>query len=53
MVKIYKTWILRPTDQRCYKIWNGYMTREEAVVRLKNYNMSFKKEYFEDLLKFP
>jgi N-acetyl sugar amidotransferase len=29
--KFLKLGFWRPTDHSCYKIWNGYMTREEAV----------------------
>jgi N-acetyl sugar amidotransferase len=29
--KFLKLGFWRPTDHCCYKIWNGYMTREEAV----------------------
>lgn len=30
-IKFLKLGFWRPTDQCCYKIWNGYMTRPEAV----------------------
>lgn len=33
-LKFLKLGFWRPTDHCCYKIWNGYMTREEAVQKV-------------------
>ena len=35
-IKFLKLGFWRPTDQCCYKIWNGYITREEAVEQVNS-----------------
>ena len=51
-LKFIKFGFWRPTDHCCYKIWNNYMTREEAVVQVRKLQYEFPKEYFEDFLNF-
>lgn len=50
--KFLKFGFWRPTDQCCYQIWNGRMSREEAVelVRAKQYE--FPKEYLAEFLHY-
>lgn len=50
--KFLKLGFWRPTDQCCYHIWNGRMTREEAVslVRAKQYE--FPYEYLKEFLEY-
>ncbi len=51
-LKFIKLGFWRPTDQCCYKIWNGYMKREEAVSIVNKLQYEFPKEYFQDFLDF-
>ena len=51
-LKFLKFGFWRPTDQCCYKIWNGYMTREEAVKLVNEKQYEFPKEYFKEFLEF-
>jgi N-acetyl sugar amidotransferase len=51
-LKFLKFGFWRPTDQCCYKIWNGYMTREEAVEHVRRLQYEFPKEYFKEFLEF-
>lgn len=50
--KFLKLGFWRPTDQCCYLIWNGRMSREEAVelVRAKQYE--FPGEYLQEFLEY-
>ncbi len=50
--KYLKFGFWRPTDQCCYFIWNGRMTREEAVKIVNKLNDEFPIEYFKDFLEF-
>jgi N-acetyl sugar amidotransferase len=50
--KFLKFGFWRPTDQCCYQIWNGRMTREEAVKIVNAKQYEFPKEYFRDFLEF-
>lgn len=50
--KFLKFGFWRPTDQCCYKIWNGYMTREEAVRHIREKQYEFPTEYFKEFLAF-
>lgn len=51
-LKYLKFGFWRPTDQCCYFIWNGRMTREEAVKIVNNLQEEFPIEYFQDFLNF-
>ena len=42
----------RPTDQCCYKIWNGTLKRSEAVKIVNELQYKFPKEYFQDWIDF-
>lgn len=50
--KFLKLGFWRPTDHCCYKIWNGYMTREEAVERVRAVQYQFPIEYFKEFLEY-
>lgn len=50
--KFLKHGFWRPHDQCGYKIWNGYMTREEAVELVNAKQYEFPVEYFEDYLEY-
>jgi N-acetyl sugar amidotransferase len=51
-LKFIKLGFWRPTDQCCYKIWNGYMKRDEAVEIVNKLQYEFPREYFKDFLDF-
>ena len=51
-LKYIKFGFWRPTDQTCYHIWNGYLTREEAVKIVNRLQNEFPKEYFRDFLRY-
>lgn len=51
-LKFIKLGFWRPTDHVCYKIWNGYMEREEAVEIVNRLQYDFPTEYFQDFLDF-
>jgi N-acetyl sugar amidotransferase len=51
-LKYIKFGFWRPTDQTCYDIWNGWLTREEAIEIVNRLNDEFPKEYFNDFLRF-
>ncbi len=50
--KFLKFGFWRPTDQCCYLIWNGMMTREEAVDIVNARQYEFPGEYLRDFLEF-
>jgi hypothetical protein len=50
--KFLKFGFWRPTDQCCYKIWNGYMSREEAVQLVREKQYEFPQEYFTEFLNY-
>lgn len=50
--KFLKFGFWRPTDQCCYHIWNGRMTREEAVKLVNEKQYEFPKEYLKENLEF-
>jgi N-acetyl sugar amidotransferase len=50
--KFLKFGFWRPTDQCCYQIWNGRMSRKEAVALVNAKQYEFPKEYFKDFLEF-
>ena len=50
--KFLKFGFWRPTDQTCYKIWNGYMTRDEAVEKVNKIQYDFPSEYLQDFLDY-
>ena len=51
-LKYIKFGFWRPTDQVCYDIWNGYISREEGVEIVNKLQDQFPKEYFENFLEF-
>lgn len=51
-MKYLKFGFWRPTDQCCYQIWNGRMTRSEAVELVNAKQDEFPKEYFQDFLNY-
>jgi N-acetyl sugar amidotransferase len=51
-LKFLKFGFWRPTDQCCYHIWNGRMTREEAVKLVNEQQYEFPVEYLRDFLEF-
>lgn len=50
--KFLKLGFWRPTDQCCYKIWNGHMTREEAVKLVREKQYEFPGEYLGEFLEY-
>ena len=51
-LKYIKFGFWRSTDQCCYDIWNGKLSREEAVNIVERLRGEFPKEYFQDFLRF-
>lgn len=51
-LKYIKFGFWRATDQCCYQIWNGRMTREEAVKLVNEKQPEFPKEYLQDFLNY-
>jgi len=49
--KFLKLGFWRPTDHCCYKIWNGYMTREEAVEQVNAVQYDFPA-YLPEFLEY-
>ena len=50
--KFLKFGFWRPTDQCCYQIWNGRMSREEAVDHVLNKQYEFPYEYLNEFLEY-
>ena len=50
--KFLKLGFWRPHDQCCYQIWNGHMSRKDAVEIVRQKQYEFPKEYFEDFLNY-
>lgn len=50
--KFLKFGFWRPHDQCCYKIWNGYMSREKAVERIREVQYEFPGEYLKEFLEY-
>lgn len=50
--KFLKFGFWRPTDQCCYHIWNGRMSRQEAVEFVNAKQYEFPVEYFKDFLEY-
>ena len=50
--KFLKFGFWRPTDQCCYQIWNGRMSREEAVEHVLARQYEFPYEYFDEFLNY-
>jgi len=48
--KFLKFGFWRPTDQCCYQIWNGRMSRDEAVPLVNDKQYEFPAEYLKDFL---
>jgi len=51
-LKFLKFGLGRVIDGCCYHIWNGRMTREEAVKKVKALQYEFPIEHFQDFLDF-
>lgn len=51
-MKYIKFGFWRPTDQCCYQIWNGRMSRKEAVDIVNRLSGQFPKEYYKDFLNY-
>lgn len=51
-LKYIKFGFWRPTDQTCYDIWNGFLTRDEAVDIVNRLQDEFPKEYLHYFLRF-
>lgn len=51
-LKYIKFGFWRPTDQVCYNIWNGSLTREEGVKIVNKLQDQFPKDYFDEFLHF-
>jgi len=50
--KFLKFGFWRPTDQCCYQIWNGRMSRQEGVELVNAKQYEFPSEYFKEFLEF-
>lgn len=50
--KFLKFGFWRPTDQCCYHIWNGRMSREEAIKIVNAKQYEFPGEYLKEFLHF-
>lgn len=50
--KFLKFGFWRPTDQACYHIWNGRMTRATAVELVREKQYEFPGEYLPEFLEF-
>lgn len=51
-LKYIKFGFWRATDQCCYQIWNGRMTRDEAVEIVNEKQPEFPQEYLQDFLNY-
>ena len=51
-LKFLKFGFWRPTDQCCYKIWNGYMDRPTAVELVRANQYEFPGEYLKEFLDY-
>ena len=51
-LKFLKFGFWRPTDQACYKIWNGYMKRDEAVQLVREKQYEFPDESLQEFLEY-
>jgi len=51
-IKFLKFGFWRPTDQCCYHIWNGHMTRERAVELVRQKQYQFPVEYLKEFLEY-
>jgi N-acetyl sugar amidotransferase len=50
--KFLKFGFWRPTDQCCYQIWNGRMSREDAVNIVLEKQYQFPEEYLDEFLEY-
>ncbi len=50
--KFLKFGFWRPTDQACYQIWNGRMSREEAVELVREKQYEFPHDYYREFLDY-
>ncbi len=50
--KFLKFGFWRPTDQCCYQIWNGRMTRDTAVQLVREKQYEFPYEYLNEFLEY-
>ncbi|MDQ3002358.1 MAG: N-acetyl sugar amidotransferase [Fibrobacterota bacterium] len=51
-LKFIKLGFWRPTDEACYHIWNGRMTRKEAVELVREKQYEFPIEYLPEFLEY-
>ncbi|QWD72731.1 N-acetyl sugar amidotransferase [Polynucleobacter sp. UB-Raua-W9] len=51
-LKFLKLGFWRPTDEACYQIWNGRMTRAEAVGLVKEKQYEFPIEYLDEFCEY-
>lgn len=51
-IKFLKLGFWRPHDSCCYKIWNGYMSRKEAVEYVREVQYQFPFEYLDEWLDY-
>lgn len=50
--KFLKLGFWRPTDQACYQIWNGRLSRNEAVDLVREKQYEFPGEYLKEFLEY-
>ena len=51
-LKFIKHGFWRPTDQACYQIWNGLLTREQAVEAVREKQYEFPVEYLMEFCEY-
>jgi N-acetyl sugar amidotransferase len=51
-LKFIKLGFWRPTDEACYQIWNGRLTRKEAVNLVREKQYEFPIEYFPEFCEY-
>jgi N-acetyl sugar amidotransferase len=51
-LKFIKLGFWRPTDQACYQIWNGAMTRKQAVQAVSEKQYEFPAEYLKEFCEY-
>jgi len=51
-LKFIKLGFWRPTDEACYQVWNGRMTRDEAIDLVKEKQYEFPIEYFKEFCEY-
>ena len=51
-IQFLKFGFWRPHDEASYLIWNGYITREEGVIRVNAVQYEFPEEYLKEFLEY-